>query len=360
MIKKKILIFVQNLNGGGAERVLINYLNLFDLKKFEICIAFAYMEGELLKNIPNGVSIVDFRIKKSLKCIFKLRKLIKSYNPDILYSTLARTHVVAYLSNLGLKNRVSLVFRSPNSPKQYMIDDPINYIFRYLLTKAYNKSDLIISQTEEMKTELVKYHFVREDNIKVVTNPIDKSKIISLSINSQNPFDSNNINVVAAGRLIRQKGFDTLITSFVEVVKINPLFHLHIIGKDVDNQLCNLSEMVVHLRLSSFVTFHGFQDNPYKFFKHSDLYVLSSRWEGLPNTVLENLFLNKPIVATRCISFMDELIQNGVNGWLTDVDNIKQLTEAILNYKELNPQLTNNSTSDFNINTLFEQVKHNE
>ena len=83
------------------------------------------------------------------------------------------------------------------------------------------------------------------------------------------------------------------------------------------------------------VIFLGFQENPYRFFYYADLYVLSSRWEGLPNTILENMFLGKRIVSTRCIEFLETIIKDGENGYLVEVDDIKTLSTRILTFDNL-------------------------
>jgi glycosyltransferase involved in cell wall biosynthesis len=356
-----VLIFAPNLNGGGAERVLVNYLSNLDYNRLSVTLVLAEKKGVFLELVPDEVQIVNLNKSKTVFCLFKLRRLISKLQPDIVYSTLIRSSIVLSLALICIKHKSKVILRSPNSPKLLKDNRMLNIVQEKLISYAYSKSDLVIAQTLEMKNELVHYHGIEPHKVEVVLNPIAKLAIDKLSVvNFEHIFDIDNINVVASGRLIKQKGFDVLIKSFELIVKENSKYHLHIIGEDVIGELLKLKALVKSLELENNITFHGFQKNPYNFYKNADIYVLSSRWEGLPNTVLENLYLNKPIIATRCIPFMNELIINGVNGWLVDVENVTELSQAILKYKELNLDIKNNSLADFDINSLFQLENYNE
>jgi len=349
-MKKRIMFFLPNLYSGGAERVTINMLRILNPKLYDIHLVLVEKKGDYISLVPKYVTIHDLKVRKTFLSIFKLRSKIEEIKPSIVYSTLLRAHVVLYLSIL-FKDKVYTILRNPSSPKLLLENNQISSFLRFFVEKAYKKADLVIAQTPEMKIELNEYHNIDINKIKVFLNPID-TKLIDQKISScENPFDSSFVNVLAAGRLTQAKAFDILIYSFKNVILKNDKFLLHIIGKD-DGEEKKLKAIVKELKLEKYIRFLGFQENPYKFFKYSDLYVLSSRWEGLPNTVLENLYLKKPIVATRCIPFMDELISDGKNGLLVDVENKNQLTNAILNYEVIDTGYKS-SLNESNVNELF-------
>ena len=112
----------------------------------------------------------------------------------------------------------------------------------------------------------------------------------------------------------------------------------------------DLLRLVKNLNLDRSIFFEGFVENPYSYYKYSDLFVLSSRWEGLPNVVIENLYLEKPIVVTDCIKFLSDLIVDGENGFIVPVNDHLILSEKILNYNNLKPKNTYVPTD---INKLF-------
>ena len=333
--KKKIIFFMANLHAGGAERVTTNIIRQVDKEQFDITLLIVSKEGEYLNDIPSYVDIVNLDIKRVLFSIFKLRKFLQKINADILYSTSYHTSIAIYLALKGIKNRPYILSRNPISPKLLIEQVGLSFIWRVLLEKAYRSSDRVIAQTPEMRDEIIQYYGVNSKNVDVFINPLDSDNIDKKIENITNPFDKKRINVVAAGRLAEQKDFDVLLYAFKNVVKENSSFVLHIIGRD-DGEEENLKSLCKKLNLQNSVKFWGFQKNPYRFFYFSDLFVLSSKREGLPNAVLENLYLKKPIVATDCIPFMSELITDKKNGFIVDVGDIDALGNAIINYNKLN------------------------
>jgi len=332
--KIKIVYFLATLNMGGAERVTVNFIRKLDKDEYDIFLVLVDKRGELLSLIPEHVTIIDLKSKRTLFSLFKLRKILKFIEPNVVYSTLFRTHIALYFSYIGIKKRAKIVLRSPTSPKTLLQRDELNWFNKKLITYAYQSANTIIAQTPEMKEEISYFHNVDLDKIEVLLNPLDRALIDESIKEGENPFDEKDINVVTAGRLSTVKGFDILLCAFAEVLSSNKKFFLHIIGRDAGEEAF-LKELSHQLNISHRVKFWGFQKNPYLFFYYSQLHVLSSRREGLPNTVLENLYLNRPIVATRCISFMETLIENGKNGLIVDVENAEMLGEAILSYSTL-------------------------
>jgi glycosyltransferase involved in cell wall biosynthesis len=350
--KITILFFLPNLSGGGAERVAVNFIRQLDINTFNIVLVLVSRQGVYESLIPDYVDVYDLQVKKTIFSLFKIRKIIQELRPDIVFSTLFRTHYILYLALVGMKFKPLIVLRSPNSPKLVIKNKQISLIQRYLLNRSYSSADLIIAQTPEMKEELIKFHNVEKDKIIVFLNPIDKELIDKSILNVKSPFNKYNINIVAAGRLNIQKGFDILLKAFKEVVLLNKQFVLHIIGAD-GGEKDNLIALAKRLKIDKNVIFLDFQENPYRYFFYSDLYVLSSRWEGMPNTVLENLYLKKPIIATACIPFMNTLIEDKKNGFIIDIEDEKSLSKAIINYKNIN---TDYKTIDFdngNIGYIF-------
>lgn len=353
MEKTKIVFFLPHLVGGGAERVTINIIKQLDKKLHDVTLIVLSKNGPAYKLLPNDLHIIELNVNKTLFSIFKLRKIINNIKPDILFSSLFRGHIALYFSLLGIHKRPKLILRSPNSPKLVLEKNEISPFMKKLLDIVYKKADKIIAQTPEMKDEIIKYHNINSSKIEVFLNPIDKELIMKNISNIINPFEINKINVVAAGRLTPQKGFDVLIKSFHKVVALNKNFVLHIIGEDQGEEK-NLNFLIKKYSLQNNVLLYGYQDNPYKFFYYSDMYVLSSRWEGMPNTVIENIFLKKPVIATKCIPFIEKLISNNINGFLVNVENEEELAQAILNYKNLDS--SNNSLSyDKDINDIFRE-----
>jgi len=350
--KINILFYIPKLHNGGAERITINMLRALDKTKFNISLAVITKEGEYFHLVPSFVKVYDLKSSKTILSILKLRKLILEIKSDIVFSTLIRSHIILDHVLLGIKKRPYMVLRSPTSPKQLLSHKKLSFLKRILLQKAYSNADLILAQTPEMKKELVKYHKINEDKIQVFINILDTDFIDEQIKDIENPFDCQKVNVVAAGRLSYEKGFDVLIKSFKKVVEQKSSFVLHILGNDC-GEGDHLKDMTKELDLENNIKFWDYQKNPYKFFFFSDLFVLPSRREGLPNAVLENLYLKKPVIATKCTPFMDQMIKDGENGFLVKVEDQEALSKAILNYKNIRRDFEKFIQNTSDINTLF-------
>lgn len=351
--KKKIVFFIPQMVGGGAEKVTLNLMKLLDRASFEIHLITLSKTGPFINHLPEDIHLHILNVKKTFFSYFKLRQKLNTLKPDIVFSSLLRGHIPLVLAANSISQKPFVILRSPNSPKLLIENRQLGSIMQKMVEAAYRRADLIIAQTPEMKEEIAHYHEIPHSKIEVLQNPLDIEDINVKTQNAKNPFDPAYTNVVAAGRLIHQKGFDILISSFSKVIKINPQFRLHIIGEDVIGERKALEQLVSDLDLNDYVTFWGYQTNPYPFYLFADLYVLSSRWEGLPNTVLETLYLGTPVVSTRCIPYLSTLIQNGENGFLVDVEDIDALADAILHYQELEPSRMTYSSEIEQLNRIF-------
>ena len=345
-----------NLIGGGAERVTVNIIKQLDKNRFDIFLVMVSKEGVFLKEIPTYVKIVNLNAKKTLFSIFKFRKVIQNIQPDIIYSTLINTSIAQYLALLGIKDKPFIVLRNATSPKLFAQEGSHKKSWEFLLKKAYKTADRVLAQTPEMKNELREYYNLSPKKVDIFINPLNEDDINNKINNVQNPFNKNKINVVAAGRLTYAKAFDVLLDAFALVVKRNNNFILHIIGRD-DGEKELLLKKQKELKLEKNINFLGFQSNPYHFFYFSDLFVLSSRREGLPNALLENLYLKKPVVSTKCIPFISTLIENGENGFLVDVENSEELALSILNFKRLQKLGFTQKYQPTNSNIYFQDLK---
>lgn len=345
LMKKTILFAIPNLNGGGAERVTVNFIRNLNPNLYNIRLLLIQKAGPLLDLIPNYVTIVSLNKTKTRQGYLALIKAVNNIKPNIIFTTTNRMNILVLAASFFFKKGIKIFIREPNMPKAQIVNGELSTLSKWtyllMIRLFYPRADKVIAQTEEMADEI--NQIFKIDNHKIITihNPIDKAIIDEKIKNATNPFDSNYINVVAAGRIVKQKGFDILIRGFKQVVEQNDKFRLFIIGNDRIGERKALEAQIEKLGLKNYIRFLGFQNNPYKYYYYSDLFVLSSRWEGLPNTVLENLYLKKPIVATKCIPYMNKLIRNGKNGFLVDIESPEQLANSILKFKQLNPHNNN-------------------
>jgi glycosyltransferase involved in cell wall biosynthesis len=144
--------------------------------------------------------------------------------------------------------------------------------------------------------------------------------------------------VVGVGRLTAQKGFDLLIQAHARVVRSGLDHHLMLVGEGPGRQ--DLEDLAERLDVASSVSFPGFLANPHAIVGRADLFCLSSRFEGFSLALLEALALNRPIVATNCVSGPAELLAGGRFGDLVEVGSVDALSDAIAAHLRAPERLT--------------------
>lgn len=328
----KITFVINNLNGGGAERILVNILNNIDRDKFIPRLFLFEYEGDFINNLKKDIEIGwgikpknDNKIVKIfLKYIYRStvgRRKLKNFlkNDDI---------VVAFLEKLTTYN-VAKVIKKSNIASIAWLHNNINefsIINKFLSKRYYKKYDKIFCVSNEC-TFLAKNYLNDESNkIETIYNPIDINEIINKSMLESKFKLPDGKNIIAIGRLNRQKGFDILVEAFSKLEYSNT--NLIILGEGEERE--KLEEKISGLKLKDRVYLPGFVDNPYAVLKGADLFVLSSRFEGLPTVLIEALALEKKIVSTKC-SGSSEILLDGKFGCLVEVESVDDLANGINN-----------------------------
>lgn len=335
-VKKKILFTLPGLTGGGAERVILNIIKSLDKSKYEIKLLLVNNIGVYFDEVPDYVEIISLDTTRTRHALIKLIKAINEIKPDIIFSTLNRMNLLVLMASYFIDKKIKIYVREANLPSAQIENKIMPYWYQRLIRFLYPRAYKIIAQTDEMNRELHQYFKIDKSKIQTIVNPIDKNIIDKNLQNLENPFDTEYINLVAVGRLTHQKGFDILIEAFNLVIKENNKFKLYILGKGEDQE--KLESLISKYSLEDNIKLLGFQSNPHKYIKFADAFVLSSRWEGLPNVVLESLYIKTPVVATKVVEMLDELIEDGKSGYLCEVNDIKQLSNNILKLPLRNPQ----------------------
>lgn len=346
--KNKLLVFIQN-GVGGAERMTLNIAKLLPIQEWDvtickICSPYIVQNGRIEDFIPREFKIMTISWTSQLGLLRQLKNTIKIVSPCVVFSSLMSINLRLLLLNIFFKN-IRFIVRNDN----YLFT--LNKIKKLFLQITYKKATYVIAQTEEMKEELVNIG-LSPKKVKILHNFIDIKGIEQKSLASS-PFNSDElIRYVSVGRIAKQKGFDILIKAYYIVFKQNPKSKLYIIGHydNKDPYYLSLIKMVCEYGLESNVIFVGYTDNPYVYIKYSNVYVLSSRYEGLPNSLIESQFLKTPAAATTCIPIISRMIIDGKNGYLAEPESADSLAEAMIrctSIKDVIPVYTPSSKEDF-------------
>jgi len=321
----KIVFFLPDIEGGGAERVTLNIIEMLDREIFDIYLVLGNQNGDLGDSLPSQITIIDLNVRRTLLAFFPLYKVCREIQPSMIFSSLNRANIFAILIG-RLMTGVKVIIREPGMPSRQIGHLSKNLM---ILTKIlYPFADRIIAQTQEMKQEICLCYAIKCDKIDVVPNPLNIKLIDSLVEQTHNHLNVKNVNIVGIGSLVPVKGFDILIKSFQKVLLIFPNAHLYILGKG--SYETALKQLAISLGISDKVSFMGFQKNPYIYLKYADLFVLSSRKEGLPNVVLESLYLQTNVVVTDCVPYITNLVIDNNLGEVACIEDEKDLSEKII------------------------------
>lgn len=346
MAKRKILFRIANLKGGGAEKVLTTILKKLDRDKFEIDLLLHQLAGIYLKDLPLDVGlyylgkgeahlgdswlpkIIERKIEK------KKYKWLKA-NTRYIYSHKLKNDYdveVAFLHDL-----MPTIKTSPSKKKVAWVHNDFsnkNYLTEKIkkdIVEASDSFDKTVCVSLQSKESFENYG-ADSSKTQLIYNPIDEKEIYAKSELEKIELDKNKINLLAMGRLHPQKRYDRMIEAVEILVKKGIVnFHLNILGEG--NEKEKLSEMIRSKDLETHISLRGFIANPYPWIKASDIFVMSSDFEGFPVVICENLILNKPIISTR-VSGTIEVIAEHRLGFITEKnpnDLAEKLGNMILN-----------------------------
>ena len=272
----------------------------------------------------NTVSEYAGRKWKYLLCLLELIKLIAKNKKITVFAFQANFYCAIVCKILF---NVNLITRSNTAPSGWSQNVFKSAIFRYLFTKI----DHVIVNSIKFKEKLKKQFNVDST---CIYNPLNFKEIKKKSKQKIFfPFFSKekNLKIISVGRLVDQKDHLTLLKA-LNFLKNKLKFKALIIGKGV-----NREKIILYIKknkLTKKIKLIKFQKNPFKYIKLSDLFVLTSRYEGLPNVLLEALTLGKYIISSNCPTGPREILNNGKSGDLFKVGDFKLLAKKIINYKK--------------------------
>lgn len=349
--RKKIIFFLPP-NIGGAERITITYAKLLDTNLYDIkFVVIGKEKGDIVKFIPCEFETLFINIRTIYHfATLKIYKLLKKERPDIVFCSLIRlnTRVIAAAK---LHKNIKVIVR--NNIGLFEIKTLIN---RFLVNLLYPKSDKIVLQTEEMLDECKKWFKNDLNKFIVIPNPIDKATIDNNVKEKTSPLDPNCCNFVFVGRISYVKGLDILIRAFKKVSREIENAKLYIVGKiEQEEYYKSLLHIVEINKLTGKVIFTGFSTNPHIYIKNANSLVLPSRIEGMPNVVLDAMYLKTPVVVTRSVPIVEELVDSK-HGITVPVDDIEAMSNAMIRILEINVKESYTNNSEELVKQIFSEV----
>jgi glycosyltransferase involved in cell wall biosynthesis len=336
---RSILFLLPQFSGGGAERVSLNLLIELYNSGYSVKIIVFNNVGPLKTMVPSGVLIYSLDSGSLKRSIAPLIGKIRYVQPDVIFSTLGYINIALLSIRWVLPKKTKIWVREANLPSISLLNNPNPFLMPILYRLLYKYADRVICTSIIMRDEFVSDFMVPKKNLNILPNLIDVQKIRKLAFPVKR-FDKGGVCYVASGRLTFQKGFDLLLNWFVELKdKSSTLVILG--GGDLKDELMAKARL---LNMQKQVKFLGFCNNPWQWYAGADAYLLSSRWEGMPNSALESLACGTPVIATKESGGIKEVItESGLDNSIIVSTNAQEFIEAMSKVKIKDKNYTSES-----------------
>jgi Glycosyltransferase len=328
----RIALFTVSLEVGGAERVLTTLANRFAARGHTVQMALMKPQGELRKELCPEVRRVDLKTYRAMRTILPLARYLRRERPDALLSTLSQPNLVAIVARRLARVPTRVVVREANTPTREFgaAVKPKDRIVPALIARMYRQADAIVAVSRGVQHDLLRLTGLPESHIPCIYNPVITERLLRLRDEPlQHPwFEAGAPPVVlAVGRLTPQKDYPTLLRAFAQVRQSHPA-RLLILGEGELH--ADLWRLVQALGLTDAVAMPGYEPNPFAYMRRARVFVLSSRYEGLPNALIQAMACGCPVVSTDCPSGPREILDGGRYGALVPVGDVDALADAIV------------------------------
>lgn len=287
-----ILFLIGNMGNGGSERVMTRLLTHLDRGRFDPHLALLSQEGLNLARLPSDIPVHELSCR-SRSLAVPLVRLCKRLRPALIFSTAAHLNIAVIGCRFALPGRPAIIVREGTVLSEELAEaNPLRVMTYRLL---YRRADMVVCQSEDMLRDMEEHFHVPSHKLVKIFNPVDADDLRRLAA-EPNPYPSGDVtNLVAVGRLSRTKRYDFMFEALASLLKDRPAVKLHILGDGpLEGELRGrLRDAGIH----DAVIFHGVKANPFPFVRHADAFLLTSDHEGLPNALLEAVFLRVPAVA---------------------------------------------------------------
>lgn len=338
----RILCFLPDFGGGGAQRTLINLAASFRQAGHQVTLAAAQPDGPARAWIDPQVRTVPVGRGQLRYALFPLARLMRDERPDVVLSSVLDANIVAVAARaLAGPPRPKLVVRETNS---HRARGDIGFLRRRLTRFSYPRADAVVALSEGVRRELIEDYALPAASVVTIHNPVEFDALAAEARQAPAPpVAKDGVWIMGVGRLIRQKGFDRLIQAVAQLKR--PDVRLVLVGEGPDREA-----LVAQARdLGVTLIMPGFVPQPVHWLSAADLFVLSSRWEGFGHVIVEAMAAGAPVIAFDCPHGPRDIVRDRDTGLLVADGDETALTRAIaelLDDRDLAKRLSTNATRD--------------
>jgi glycosyltransferase involved in cell wall biosynthesis len=349
----KITVILHDLRGGGAEKMMVRLANQLAADGDEIDMILIGQGGSNKAFLSASVRLTELRCHRTLDAFVPLRRALKLSQPDGVLAVLTHVNVLAALvcASLGWLRKLSVSERNAFSLDKKVNRSLVMRTTYFLAPFIYRLlPNPVIAVSQGVAQDLVDTTLVRAKDVVTAPNPvITQETLVAADSPPSHPWLQNKKlpTLVSVGRLSHQKGFDMLIDAFFMVQKKIDS-RLIILGEGELREI--LSYKAKSLGVMNKVSMPGYVGNPIAEINAADIYILSSRFEGSPNALVEAMSLGRAVIAFDCPYGPKQILKNGKVAPLIENGNVDTLAEMIiaqLQQSTMNPSELKSAISEY-------------
>ncbi len=341
----KIMIVLHDLRGGGAEKMMVRLANQLAKEGDEVEVVLLTQGGVNKDFLSDSVMLTELGANRTMLAVFPLKRHIRQSQPDAVLAVLTHVNVVAAIACFMLNMTHKLTVSERNN---FSMDKSVNgglvmkatYLIAPLIYRLLPNP--VIAVSRGVADDLIDHSIVRDKDVVTAPNPvITEQTEMAAQQTPEHPWLLHKTEpvIVAVGRLSHQKGFDMLLSA---LAKLRQDMNCRLVVFGEGELRDDLQQQSKQLGIEEAVSFAGYTDNPLAEVKHADLFVLSSRFEGSPNGLVEAMSVGTPVVAFDCPHGPREILTQQLADNLVEYRNVDSLVNAIkreLNKSKKNPGL---------------------
>jgi len=344
--RTRVLFILGSAAGGGAERIVRHLVTHLNREQFDARVGLLWHHGDYLDDFAESDLVVArlaqgwipyrdqprwWQLLPSLALVpLQQREIVRRFQPHLVVTVTKSMNIAARFS-LPLAGRRSLswIVREGNNTGA-MIDNESGAgwqraLQNFAVRTAYRNADRVVAISDGVGDALSRRFHIEATRVRTIHNAVDVAVVRArvaepVSDLPNTPF------IVAAGRLVHQKGFDLLIRAFAGTLAARDIA-LVILGEGPERDA--LQQLTNRLGLATRVQLMGFRANPWSYFARAAAFVCSSRWEGFGNVIIEAMACGTPVISSDCDFGPREIVRHGDSGLLVPPGNVEALGEAM-------------------------------
>jgi glycosyltransferase involved in cell wall biosynthesis len=324
---KKLSIMIPTLGSGGAEKIIVDYCNYLCESGYEVCLVVNDGSGHRAEYLNKKIELHELGAPNIYLSIFPLLYYFCTRRPKYILSTLKEFNIYCLASNILTFNFGRIIIREANTlSAEFGFEGSfIHSLKKKVIKRLYPKADAVIALSRSMKEDMLSViPSLNPNRILVAPNPVE----IPPEIHCSQSDDHSTIRLVTVARLYPTKRVDLVIGAVPYIRKAGYNVVLNCVGEGEEKS--RLHSLIVDLELEDVVNLVGYSSNPGEYLKDSDVFILASDFEGMPNSLLEAISLGVKSICRNVPGGGPEVVEGSGYGLVSDGDTPELLARDIV------------------------------